>query len=121
MKEILRVKFRFWGEVIACVLGLCAAVSLSYAEDATLARIVVIQPKLGKAAEFQAGYKRHLEWHRRNRDPWQWYGWTFVLGDRLGQFMDGTFGHTSSELDVAIKLRKIAPTTRSMSLRMPTF
>lgn len=67
-----------------------------------LARIVVLQPKPGRATEFAEGYKRHLAWHRSNKDPWTWYGWTFVLGDRLGQFMDGTFGHSLTDFDHAI-------------------
>src|SRR5690606_29684102 len=85
------------------MLSLCAYVPATHAQSGTLARIVVIQPKPGQAAAFEAGYQRHLEWHRKNADPWRWYGWTFVLGHRLGQFMDGTFGHTSADLDGAIK------------------
>lgn len=85
------------------MLALCAYIPVSHAQGGTLARIVVIQPKPGQAADFEIGYKRHLEWHRKNGDPWRWYGWTFVLGHRLGQFMDGTFDHTSAELDAAIK------------------
>src|SRR3712207_695819 len=57
------------------------------------ARIVVIKPKDGMQKQFEEGYKRHLEWHRRNHDPWAWYGWQVVAGSRLGYFIDGTFGH----------------------------
>jgi len=66
------------------------------------ARIVVIAPKPGEGRAFEEGYQRHLEWHRAHADPWQWYGWSFVLGDRLGQFMDGTFGHASADFDAAV-------------------
>lgn len=85
------------------MLSLFAHTPATHAQDGTLARIVVIQPKPGQAAAFEAGYQRHVEWHRKNGDSWRWYGWTFVLGHRLGQFMDGTFGHTSADLDAAIK------------------
>lgn len=63
------------------------------------ARIVVIAPRPGQATAFDAGYQRHIEWHRTNRDPWTWYGWSFVLGPRLGQFMDGSFGHAAADFD----------------------
>lgn len=66
------------------------------------ARMVVIAPKPGQQAAFEAGYQRHLEWHRANRDPWTWYGWSFVLGERLGLFMDGTFGHAEGNFDRAV-------------------
>ena len=77
----------------------------SQAQQATageFARIAVLKPKAGQAAAFAAGYQRHLGWHRDNRDPWRWYGWTFVLGERIGQFMDGTFGHALDDFDHAV-------------------
>lgn len=65
-------------------------------------RVVVLKPKSGQADNFTAGYERHLAWHKNNKDPWTWYGWTFVLGERIGQFMDGTFGHAATDFDHAI-------------------
>ena len=63
------------------------------------ARMVVLKPKPDHATEFTAGYKRHIAWHAEHADPWTWYGWTFVLGDRIGQFMDGTFGHALGDFN----------------------
>lgn len=68
-------------------------------EPGPYARIVTIAPKPGQAEAFDAGYERHIEWHRASRDPWTWYGWSFVLGSRLGQFMDGSFGHSAADFD----------------------
>ncbi len=78
--------------------------SLSHAQSAPgqFARIVILKPKPGQASEFSAGYKRHLGWHKSNNDPWTWHGWTFVLGERTGQFMDGTFGHALTNFDHAV-------------------
>jgi len=67
------------------------------------ARIVVIEPRRGEQQAFEAGYQRHLEWHRAANDPWTWYGWSFVLGDRIGMFMDGTFGHAAADFDHAVQ------------------
>lgn len=63
------------------------------------ARIVTIAPKPGQDEAFENGYARHIEWHRANGDRWTWYGWSFVLGPRMGRFMDGTFGHAASDFD----------------------
>lgn len=66
------------------------------------ARMVVIAPKSGQEAAFEAGYQRHLDWHRKQRDPWSWMGWSFVLGERLGLFTDGTFGHAAADFDQSV-------------------
>lgn len=79
--------------------------TLAYAQPAAgpYARMVVIQPKPGQDAAFEQGYQRHLEWHSKAGDRWTWYGWSFVLGDRLGMFMDGTFGHAAANFDAAVQ------------------
>lgn len=85
--------------LLAGILGPAAGVS---AESGDAARIVVIRPKDGLAQGFEDGYRRHLAWHRDQQDPWTWYGWSFVLGERVGQFIDGTFGHAWSDFDQAV-------------------
>ena len=68
------------------------------------ARIVLIRPKDGMQKQFEEGYKRHLEWRRRNQDHWTWYGWQVITGTHVGYFMDGTFGHRWEDFD-----RPVAP------------
>lgn len=63
------------------------------------ARMVVHSPHDGQRDEFEAGYRRHLEWHRAKQDPWTWYGWFVVMGARTGKFVDGTFGHDAADFD----------------------
>lgn len=43
-------------------------------------------------ARFDEAYRRHLEWHRQVKDPLPWYGWYVTTGERLGVFIDGSFG-----------------------------
>lgn len=71
-------------------------------EPGPYARIVTIAPRPGQDSAFEAGYARHIEWHRANGDPWTWYGWSFVLGPRMGRFMDGTFGHAAADFDRSV-------------------
>jgi hypothetical protein len=68
-------------------------------EPGPYARIAVLRPHDGDTVEFEAGYIRHLEWHRQAKDPWIWYGWTVWAGERQRWFVYATFGHTAASLD----------------------
>src|SRR5215471_4988365 len=63
------------------------------------ARIAVLRARDGHNVDFEAGYIRHLEWHRRAKDSWGWYGWTIWAGERQRWFVYATFGHTAASLD----------------------
>jgi hypothetical protein len=53
----------------------------------------------GARERFDAGYRRHLQWHRTRRDPLVWYGWYVADGPRAGMFVDGTFGAPFAAFD----------------------
>jgi hypothetical protein len=63
------------------------------------ARIAFLRPHDGKTVDFEAGYVRHLEFHRQARDAWTWYGWSIWAGDRQRWFVYAAFGHTAASLD----------------------
>jgi len=63
------------------------------------ARISVLRPHDGDTVGFEAGYVRHLEWHRQVKDTWTWYGWTVWAGERQRWFVYATFGHSAAGLD----------------------
>ena len=63
------------------------------------ARIAILRPHDGQTVDFEAGYIRHLEWHRQARDAWAWYGWTVTYGERQRWFVYASFGHSAAELD----------------------
>ena len=58
----------------------------------------MLRPHDGKTVDFEAGYVRHLEWHRQARDPSTWYGWTVWAGERQRWFVYATFGHSAASL-----------------------
>ena len=60
------------------------------------ARIAVLRPHDGRTVDFEAGYLRHLEFHRQAKDPWTWYGWTVWAGERQRWFVYATFGHSAA-------------------------
>jgi acetyl esterase/lipase len=63
------------------------------------ARIAILRPLDGHTVELEAGYIRHLEWHRQAKDTWAWYGWTIWAGERQRWFVYATFGHSAAGLD----------------------
>jgi hypothetical protein len=67
--------------------------------DGPYARIAVLRPHDGDTVDFEAGYIRHLEWHRQAKDTWSWYGWTVWAGERQRWFVYATFGHSAASLD----------------------
>jgi hypothetical protein len=68
-------------------------------ERGPYARIAMLRPHDGDTVEFEAGYIRHLEWHRQAKDTWVWYGWTIWAGERQRWFVYATFGHSAASLD----------------------
>ena len=91
---------RSWVLGIALVSG--PGLLVAQTGPGPFARMVLLRAREGMSAQFEAGYQRHLEWHRSNRDPWSWYGWSVVFGERVDWFMDGTFGHSAGSLDSAV-------------------
>lgn len=82
--------------------------SPAHAEDTpagNAAFLFAYHVKSGKEEQFAAGYREHLDWHRRNGDPLPWYGWTVSSGDRTGMFVDGSFGIAFAAFDNRIRPR----------------
>jgi len=76
-----------------------AAQTGAQGERGPFARIAILRPHDGKTVDFEAGYIRHLEFHRQARDPWTWYGWSIWAGERQRWFVYATFGHSAASLD----------------------
>ena len=68
-------------------------------EKGPYARIAVLRPHEGATVEFEAGYIRHLDFHRQAKDAWSWYGWSIWAGERQRWFVYATFGHSAADLD----------------------
>ena len=66
------------------------------------ARIAVLRPHDGQTTEFEAGYLRHLAWHRQAGDTWSWYGWSIWAADRYRWFVYATFNHSAASFDSVV-------------------
>ncbi len=70
--------------------------------NVSYARIAVLEPHDGDTVDFEAGYIRHLDWHRQAQDPWTWSGWTVWAGERQRWFVYATFGHAVTDFDKSV-------------------
>ena len=49
--------------------------------------------------DWEAGYVRHLEWHRQAKDPFAWYSYSvWASTEKQRWIIYATFGHTAAEL-----------------------
>ena len=63
------------------------------------ARIAIMRALDGHGVDWEAGYIRHLEWHRQAKDPFNWYSYSvWASTERQRWIIYATFGHTAAEL-----------------------
>jgi hypothetical protein len=78
--------------VVALLLVRAAIATGQSAQPPSAVILFGYVPHAGQEALFQEGYRRHLEWHRAKQDSLVWYAWNVLIGERIGAFVDGTFG-----------------------------
>jgi hypothetical protein len=89
---------RAWLGVCILVANLLPDPLAAQADEGPFARIAFLRPHDGETTEFEAGYIRHLAWHRGADDPFLWYGYTVLAGERARLFVYATFGHSAAAL-----------------------
>jgi hypothetical protein len=68
-------------------------------ERGPYARIAIMRALDGHSVEWEAGYIRHLEWHRQAKDTFGWYSYSvWASTERQRSIIYATFGHTAAEL-----------------------
>jgi len=88
---------------ILVLFALAISCISAYTQHNDIAQFAIWIPKEGQVDKFEAGYKRHLEWHKNNGDTWGWWGWFIVSGPRYGYFVDATFSRSWQDFDRAVK------------------
>jgi hypothetical protein len=68
-------------------------------ERGPYARIAIMRARDGHSVEWEAGYIRHLAWHRQAKDTFAWYSYSvWASTEHQRWIVYATFGHTSAEL-----------------------
>lgn len=81
-------------------LFVVAVASASAQEDrGDVGQVHFVKPKAGETLQWEAAYKKHVEWHRSKNDAWSWPVWEIITGERAGHYAIGTFFHHWKDLD----------------------
>ncbi len=94
---------RRWIEIVSTLLFLLFAQPRrapdALAERGPYARIAIMRALDRHSVEWEAGYIRHLEWHRQAKDTFNWYSYSvWASSERQRWIVYATFGHTAAEL-----------------------
>lgn len=91
------------GILVAAALAIAATPLL--AEDTpTVGHIYITAPKAGMEQQYEAGRKKHMDWHKRQNDTWGWNTWQVLTGDHAGMYVTGTLSHRWKDFDEYGKL-----------------
>ena len=64
-----------------------------------VAKVVCDKIQPGKSTQFEEGWKKHGDWHRKQNDPWTWLAWQVITGPDSGTYCAGSFGHNWEDFD----------------------
>jgi hypothetical protein len=78
---------------------LLAVPLLAQEKPGTVAGVWHVKLKAGMRQQFEQANKRHMEWHRQQKDTWAENVWEIVSGDQVGQYGYGTFNHHWKDFD----------------------
>lgn len=82
--------------ILSILLLVMAAIAQA---QGPIGRNFVTEVKDGQAAQWEAAYKEHIDWHRSNNDTWSWTTYQIESGPRLGQYFVRTGGHEWADFD----------------------
>jgi hypothetical protein len=62
-------------------------------------RIFFSMPKSGETMQYEAGRKKHMQFHRAQKDTWTWNTFAVETGDNAGMYVTSSCGHAWKDLD----------------------
>jgi len=81
------------------VLFATAPLSAAFAQAGNVAEINFQVPKVGMTKQYEAGRKKHMDWHKRQNDTWTWYTWQITSGEFTGTYITASLGHEWKDFD----------------------
>jgi hypothetical protein len=54
-------------------------------DPGSISRLFLVKAKPGMEQQFEEGYKKHIAWHREQKDSWTWDTWVYETGEAFGQ------------------------------------
>ena len=84
---------------LTVVFALAAVLPVMAQDVGHVAEIHSNRVKPGMTQQYEAGRKKHMAWHRSQKDAWSWYTWEVLTGDATGSYVVGTFQHHWEDFD----------------------
>jgi len=84
---------------VALLLALGPAVPALAQPAGNVAQINNQSPKPGMSDAYEAARKKHMGWHKAQKDTWSWLTWEVVSGEASGSYLTGTFGRAWKDFD----------------------
>ncbi|MGH9602139.1 MAG: hypothetical protein ACRD24_07085 [Terriglobales bacterium] len=85
----------------AVAIGVCLLFSLSAwaQEKGNVAEAIVTKPKAGHTAQYEAGRKRHMAFHKKQNDTFSWMTYEILSGDNTGSYVTVSPNHEWKDFD----------------------
>jgi hypothetical protein len=83
---------------VVCVLLALPALA-QQPEEGTVTFGVLLTPKAGMEQQFEAGLKKHRDWHKQQNDSWTWLTAQILNGPRAGSYWVFTPWHRWEDFD----------------------
>jgi hypothetical protein len=64
-----------------------------------ICRVYFTKPKPGSDQQYEAGRKKHMQFHRAQKDTWTWNTWLIETGDNTGTYVTSSCGHAWKDFD----------------------
>ena len=90
----------------AALLALSLAVPAAAQPAGDVAIINTHTPKPGSTEKYEAARKKHMAWHKTQKDPWTWLTWEVVSGEASGTYYTASFDHAWKDFDAQEKFEK---------------
>ena len=100
---------------LVCLVASCLYVASSVAQTASgagsstqdinaqnannVCRVYFSTPKPGMDQQYEAGRKKHMQFHRAQKDTWTWNTFAIETGDNAGTYVTSSCGHSWKDFD----------------------
>jgi hypothetical protein len=86
-----------WAQSSTTAGNSTAAINAQNANN--VCRIYFTKPKPGADAQYEAGRKKHMQFHRSQNDTFTWGTWLIGTGENTGTYVTSTCGHAWKDFD----------------------
>jgi hypothetical protein len=87
---------------VAFLVGLVVAATPVFAQQPpaeTITQVIRQKPKPGMEAQYEAGRKKHMAWHKAQKDPWVWTVYEITSGPDTGGYLVTSGNHSWADID----------------------